>query len=275
MGRIVEQIRMLMLNRLNKDISMFDNAFILQSIQERSRVLCLENINDYPYYFERNQSETEKFESLLNNTFTQFFRDTLDFSFLEKFIIPELIKRKSGKGEIRIWSAGCSTGQEAYSLAILIHEQLNLNDECRFRILATDYSPSVLEVAKKGIYTRDSIQNVKLKFIDKYFEKVGDNYALSSSIKDSVVFSLYDLLDENSSNPPDSIYGDFDIIMCSNVMFYYNSEAREFMLTKFKKALANQGYLITGDAENTFVKGTFGLSQFNNISSIYQKTKIR
>lgn len=273
--RIIEQIRVLMLDQRNKDISMFENKFILSSIEERCRILDLESVTLYPTLFEQELKEAKKFEQLLNNTFTQFFRDSLNFSFLEKFILPELIKRKSKKGEIRIWSAGCSTGQEAYSLAILLHEQLNLNDECRFRILATDYSPNVLEVARKGVYSRESLRNVKLKIVDKYFDKVGDNYALSSLIKESVVFSLYDLLDANSSNPPDSIYGDFDIIMCSNVMFYYNPVAREFMLTKFKKALANQGYLITGDAENTFIKGTSGLKLFNLMSSIYQKTKTR
>lgn len=271
----VEQISSLMLNRYNTDISVFETSFVQKTIEDRRQSIGLESIDDYITLLNQEPVEFESLNRLLNNTFTEFFRDSLNFSFLEKYIIPELIKRKTDQSEIRIWSAGCSTGQEVYSLAMLLHEQLLRNNSCRFRIFATDYDAKVLNIAKKGVYSRESIQNINLRRIDRNFERIDDNFVISSKIKNSILFSEYNLLDKNSTTPPESIYGDFDIIMCSNVMIYYNQEERNFMISKFNKALANNGYLITGDAESTFIKGTPNLISFNNMTSIYQKSKVR
>lgn len=271
----VELISSILQSRNNSDISVLETSFIQKTIEDRRHAIGLESIDDYISFLNQEPVEVESLCRLLNNTFTEFFRDSLNFSFLEKYIIPELIKRKSNNGEIRIWSAGCSTGQEVYSLAILLHEQLSLNKSCRFRIFATDFDLNVLNIAKKGIYTKESIQNINLRRIERNFEKIDDNYVISKDIKASILFSEYNLLDKNLTTPPESIYGDFDIIMCSNVMIYYNQDERNFMISKFKKALANNGYLITGDAENTFIKGTTCLVSFNNMTSIYQKSKVR
>jgi len=274
MEQIVEQISELMLKRLNKDISFFEHYFILQSIEERIKILELETFYDYFEYFKIVHDEAIRLDEILNNMFTQFFRDRLTCSILEKYILPEIINRKNERNEIRIWSAGCSTGQEAYSIAIMLKELLKMNEECRFLVLATDYTDSALKIAESAIYSRESMLNVRLDIIDKYFIKTDEKYSVASFIKDLVVFSKYDLLDRITYTPPESIFGDFDIIICSNVLYYYNKDSRDFIINKLQKALSSNGYLITGDAESMFIKGTKKLLPLNIPTSIYQK-KVR
>ena len=141
---------------------------------------------------------------------------------LEKIIFPRLFHEKEGSNqrEIRIWSAACVTGQEAYSLAIILTEQNN--SQVTFRIFATDQSDKQIEIAKKGIYSISTLNLVTLKRLDNWFLFNGKNYAVRDKIKANIEFSTFVLLNDVHMCPPSSIFGDFDIVFCANFFFITN-----------------------------------------------------
>jgi chemotaxis methyl-accepting protein methylase len=184
------------------------------------------------------------------------------------------MNRKSDKGELRIWSAGCSTGQEAYSIAMLI-ENLNSREQkkVRYRIIATDVSESALIKAKTGEYNEKEIQKIRVKDLNEFFVRFGETYKVSPQLKQHVSFSTYDLLDNLSSSPQESIFGNFDLIICSNVLFYYKLKYQQFIIKKLVGVMDEKGYLITGEAEKYNVEKSRYLNLVSTSSTIFQSKK--
>lgn len=205
-------------------------------------------------------------------TYTQFFRDPLLFAYLEQKTIPGLIRNAQDKGEIRIWSAGCATGQEAYSLAMLLDEQSkSIGKQIDFRVFATDVSSEALYYAENGVYTSFEMQNVKLKYMQTYFSESNGKYAISHAIKDRVSFSNYDLLDTTSVSPPDCIFGDFDLVCCNNILMYYKSEYRKFILRKIDRSLSADGVLTVSEPERPFIKTNTGFQPVSTSVAMFHK----
>jgi len=256
------------------DISRYDESFLLKSIQKRLVATSSATIADYCKYLSEHDGEAEEFCLSLNITYSEFFRNPLTCALLEQRVLPSLIEEKQGAGtaEIRVWSAGCAAGQESYSVAILLDEllpprQTNLS----FRIFATDISENCLATAKRGVYDTAAVQNVRLKHIHSCFESHNKRYAVAPRLKDRIEFSFYDLLDEHSTSPPGSIYGDFDLVFCCNLLFYYKPEHQKFILNKIINALSGGGYLVTGEAERAIVETT-NLLEISPMSAVYRKT---
>lgn len=205
---------------------------------------------------------------------SEFFRNPLTFALLEQLILPALVG-KSGRGrgtEIRVWSAACAAGQEAYSIAILLDEMAaNRGDALSFRIFATDRSPEGIVAAQKGIYDYAAVQNVRWKYLRNYFIREGDVYTIIPALRNRIDFSVYDVLDEQSSSPPPSIYGDFDLVICSNLLFYYRPDMRRRILNKAWAALSPGGYLVTGEAERDIVARHDGFRAVVRLSAVFQK----
>ncbi|HAG15098.1 MAG TPA: chemotaxis protein CheR [Bacteroidales bacterium] len=181
-----------------------------------------------------------------------FFRNALCFELVNKNIIPELIRKKQNSKDrtIRIWSAGCANGEEAYSLAILFADQLKKEKSTlNTRIFATDFDSSAIGKAKQAIFSSESIKNVKHHQLQNYFTEKDGKYFLNSEIKEMVQFSIYDLLDKNSHAPRESIFGDFDLIVCRNVLIYFNPDFQEIIFSKLYKSLSHNGILMLGEAE--------------------------
>jgi chemotaxis methyl-accepting protein methylase len=247
------------------DISMYDSSFLEKSIQFRlSSTSCL-NFEAYLDYMAKVPNETSCLFDQLSNSYSEFFRNPLTFAILEQLVIPGLFERQSKKlsGEIRIWSAGCASGQEPYSLAMLLDNFKNTRvPTMSYRIFATDNSVNELEVARKGVFDFKSVQNTKLEYAEKYFRQKGESYKLDSKLMEQVDFSVYDLLDKDSGSPSASIYGDFDLIMCSNVLFYYQPDYQQIILQKIYSALKPGGFFITGEAEKQIVNSFKGFRPF-------------
>jgi chemotaxis protein methyltransferase CheR len=259
--------------RYNQDISIYDNAFLLNIIRDRQRELDLLTDKAYLNYLESYADEAAVFRSRLSNSYSEFFRNPLTFAYLEQIILPQLIEKKRVRKEkeIRIWSAACAAGQEAYSTAILCDELIeSKKTDINYLIFATDIDPKVLEQAQRGNYQSAIIGKVTLKRIQTYFIRKGENYCIAPSIKNYVDFSVFDLLSGEGSCPPTSIYGNFDLVFCSNLLFYYKPEYRIRMLEKIGKSLSSEGYLITGEAEREIIKGNSYREVFAN-SAIFQK----
>jgi len=271
MNEELNEIIRVMNQRHGRDISMYDESFLLKSLGKRWVATGSKTAGEYCRYLEENSTEAHGFYSSLNINYSDFFRNPLTFALLEQWIFPKLISQKASGGEIRVWSAGCSTGQEPYSIAMLLDKLTIAGGKMiRFRIFATDTSQSALALAREGVYAKDGVQNLKLKEINSYFTVQGETYTMTSRLRDCVNFSTYDLLDQSSANPPDSIYGDFDIVFCSNLLFYYKADIRHFILQKVQQSVSPLGYLVTGEAERALVEKNDRLKMVAPPAAIFQ-----
>ena len=270
-----ENIKRIMSENYQIDISVFDNLFLLKTIEARISELSLRSGSEYLSYLKESTPESVSLRESLNNSYSEFFRPPLTFHMIEHLVLPKLFNRREYEksGDIRIWSAGCAAGQEPYSLAILTEDYRAANHkENKIRVFGTDRNQKELSTASKGIYHFKSVQNTKLYYISTYFSNSGEFYSINSVIKDIVDFSLFDLLGEDSGSPPSSIYGDFEIVMCSNLLFYYNPEIQKKIVSRLTESLEHEGFLITGEAEVELIKSYSGLKQLSSLVPIFVKT---
>lgn len=253
-----------------KEITMYNAAFLGMAVKKRMQHLGASNYQEYCVCLAEDSSEAEAFFDSLHITYSQFFRDSMTFALLEQHVLPNIFAQKPDGGEIRVWSAGCSSGQEAYSVAMLLSDlSLNSGRDIRYRIFATDICPSSIAVGQKGVYDQCSIQDVKEKHIQRYFERRDNSYTVKSQIRRNVNFSLYDLLDEFTSHPPESIFGDFDIVLCCNLLIYYTAELQQTIIQKLKRAVSKDGYLITGEAERLLVENSSRLKTLSVTPAVF------
>lgn len=259
--------------KVGMDISMYDTSFLEKVINSRMAALSCETSEDYLLFLGNQHGESTKLLNQLSNSYSEFFRNPLTFAYLEQIVLPMLIGQKMnvGEKEIRIWSAACASGQEAYSIAILCDELIeSTKSDIACRIFATDKSRKDLDNAQRGVYQLSSLNKVSLNRIQKYFTQQGENFTIDPKLKKSIYFSFFDLLAENGSCPPASIYGNFDLAFCSNLLFYYKPEYRQRILDKTLHCLALGGYMITGESEREIVKDNNLHEVFAN-SGIFQK----
>ncbi len=230
------------------DISNYDDTFLHTSTTKRMIETNSKSIEEYLKLFETESTEIGLFVEALQVNYSEFFRNTLTFSILESIIIPELVQKHTDKSEIRIWSAACASGQEVYSVSMILNEYLT-EKQTEFRIFSTDIALNQVEAAKNGKYNISALGNVSLRRLNRWFEKQDGNYGVKNILKEKIEFSTFDLLNKQYNCPPTSIFGGFDLIFCSNVLFYYKPEIRKKIIDKLGKSLSTQGYLITSETE--------------------------
>ncbi|UCG21671.1 MAG: tetratricopeptide repeat protein [Deltaproteobacteria bacterium] len=191
---------------------------------------------------------TKEFDHLLNLITipeTHFFRDRAQFRALERFVIPEIVKKKSYPGaSLRIWSAGCSTGEEPYTIAMILAAG---TVDRPIQILATDVSQDALKAAREGIYTARSVRDVPQDYLNRFFIRKGNHYLLDESIKQMVEFRYFNLVTE--PYPLIEMSG-WDIIFCRNVTIYFQAEATRKVIHNFYRSLREGGYLFAGYSES-------------------------
>ena len=242
----------LILRKEKTDISKYDLSFLNKSIRTRMDENQCVSQQEYLSLIDKNPIERKLLINSLNVSYSEFFRNSLTFSVLEKIIIPSIIMNKisSQRKEIRIWSAACAAGQETYSLAILLKEfSIATGERINFRIFATDQSEAQIKEAQQGKYDYLSISNLSLKRADQWFTKSENRYHVKDELKEHIDFSVFDLLNEQYSCPPSSIFGDFDLVLCANLLFYYQPEFRTKIIEKTSHSLSNIGFLITSETE--------------------------
>ena len=267
------QIIALMRDTHGRDLALFDEAFLAKSLQRRLDRAPGASWTAYVEGLALDGAEAEALFQSLNIGYSEFFRDPLAFALLEQVILPGLMQQ-SGQAGLRIWSAGCAAGQEALSIAILLEEQnAERGQSVPFRIFATDSVEAVLAEARGGVYDAASVQRMRLRHLRKYFTVTGDAYRISPALKAHVDFSAYDLLTEGSSSPAAAIYGDFDLVFCCNLLFYYRPEVRQRILDKIVRALRPGGYCVTGAAEREIVARQTGLHAVAPPAAVFQKRK--
>jgi len=223
-------------------------VLVQSRLLKRLRELKIVSFSDYYDYLIANY-ETEKinFINLITTNKTDFFREKDHFEFMKDVILPD-IERKN-LSELRIWSAGCSSGEEPYTIAMVIKEYFKNKKSPEILILATDIDTQVLEKAKSGLYSEEHISPVEEKYIKSYFFKEVINgeiyYRIRESLKECVYFRRLNLLQEQYP-----MKRQFDIIFCRNVIIYFDRDSQRKLFDKFYNYLKDDGYLLIGHSEN-------------------------
>lgn len=235
----------------------------------------MENLNagpdEYLAICSSSLNECEQLIHTLSINVSSFFRNPVVFEILAQTILPELLDKETG--ELRVWSAGCAAGEEAYSVAILINEALKSNSfkNTVSMIFATDINVDVLKKAKIGLYTREILKNIKLGIFDEYFTSAKDEFLLSENIKEMVNFSVEDLVSEKNVAPAESIYGSFNLILCRNVLIYFSIDTQIKIQKDLYNSLSIGGFLILGHSELLCQEISYKFKIINLKNRIYRK----
>jgi chemotaxis protein methyltransferase CheR len=210
-------------------------------------------------------------------TETSFFRDVHTFHALRTSILPELIERRTEERTLHVWCAACASGQEPYSIAMLIREQAAALAGIQFDILATDISTEMIARAIDGTYSQFEVQRgLPIRMLIKYFKQIGDRWRLDDSIRKMVEFRQFNLLDGYRS------LGAFDIVFCRNVLIYFDQPTKTAVLDRIGGVLANQGVLFLGGAESVLgisaafkpypgLRGAYALARLAGASATAQR----
>lgn len=232
--------------------------------------LHVNRLNSYYRYYkfvsDKNEGRQELLDLVSSLTIneTSFFRNKPQFDLFAGLVIPELKKRRQSERRLRFWSAGCSKGQEAYSIAISLLEHLDFPDTWDLKILASDISTTVLESAEKGIYSKSEIEILDPGYQHNYFDKIEGRYHIKQRVRKLVEFDFHNLKHDNG---PALI----DVIFCRNVMIYFDYREQKRLVEKFYENLNEQGYLFLGHAES--LQGLTDRFKFmyRNKGAVYQK----
>ncbi|MBF0233134.1 MAG: protein-glutamate O-methyltransferase CheR [Desulfamplus sp.] len=269
----------LILNYLNEkrgfDFSGYRTAMVARRIGERMTSIKVESPTDYLHYLHESADELDNLLDVLTINVSRFFRDTLTFEYLADRVLPAIVyekKKADDNSSIRAWSAGCAMGQEPYSIAILIHELLEKEVmQTNVNIFATDIDGKILKKAQKAAYPFESIKSVKYRLLKKYFTAEEEIFQLMPAIRNIVSFSVYDILDKKSYAPPESVFGGFDLVLCRNVLIYFDAEHQDQIFGRLYRSLAKNGYLVLGEAEIPSINYQGRFRKVNECCHIYQK----
>ncbi|MFD8495420.1 CheR family methyltransferase [Amycolatopsis sp. NPDC059657] len=203
-------------------------------------------IEDYAEYIDHLQANSDEFVALFNTVLinvTGFFRDPEAWDYLRTDLVPGMLAERGPEDAIRIWSAGCASGQEAYSLAILFAEHLGLDEfRRRVKIYATDVDEEALAQARHATYTTSEVEGLDDDILARYFEQQNGRYAFRKDLRRSVIFGRNDLVQ-------DAPISRIDLLVCRNTLMYFNAETQSKILERFHFALAQNGLLFLGKAE--------------------------
>jgi two-component system CheB/CheR fusion protein len=228
--------------RLGHDFSQYKENTLVRRIQRRMQVLRIDNV---PEYIDRLRQEPDQLDLLFRDLLigvTQFFRDPEAFEALESEVMPKLLENKSNDDQIRIWVPGCATGEEAYSIAILVKEAMvNLEVAPKVQIFATDLDEHAVAIARHGRY-RQTLSGVSPERLKRWFAEEGDDYCVIKDIREMCVYSIHNLA-------KDSPFSKLDLISCRNLLIYFDTPLQNRLVRTFHYALRPSGYLFLGASE--------------------------
>lgn len=230
------------------------NLSAYKSNQLHRRILSLmsrvgvNSVEDYIALLKKDRAQRQRFLDFITINVSEFFRNPEIFEELKVKIKEELLPQNRS---LKIWSAACSIGAEPYSLAIIMD---SLSPGVRHQILATDIDTTILERAKAGEYSYSEVKNVKKEYLDKYFKVSGDKYIIDSRIKNMVSFKKHDLILEPYEK-------DFDLIVCRNVVIYFNQDVKDAIYKKFSDSLKKGGFLFVGATESIYNYKDYGFDK--------------
>ena len=253
--------------KMGHDFSQYKRSSILRRIERRMRITHINTLSEYLGFITDNPSEiSELFKDLLISV-TNFFRDPEAFEELKRIVIPELFEDKSTKESIRVWVPGCATGEEAYSLAILLHEYAqNVQKPPSIQIFATDIDQKALDIARTGQYPESIASDISTQHLARYFTKEGIQYRVKQNISNLILFADHDIL----KDPP---FSKLDLISCRNLLIYLNRDLQSEVFNLFHYALKQEKWLFLGMSDS-ILEATDLFNSVNSKYQIYQKNPV-
>ncbi|NTU41629.1 MAG: PAS domain-containing protein [Nitrospirales bacterium] len=241
----LQKILVLVRGSMGNDFSLYKQNMIQRRVERRMAVNQIETISSYINYLRTNTREIEVLQREFLIRVTNFFRDQEAFESLAKTAFPPIFKDKPADYTVRIWVPGCSTGEEAYSLAILAYEYMQkLKNRLNVQIFATDIDSGAIDIARSGVYPESISVDVSPRRLSRFFTKQGNTFKIRNEIREMVVFALQNII----KDPP---FSKVDLISCRNVLIYMGAELQKKVIPVFHYALNPNGFLFLGSSETT------------------------
>jgi two-component system CheB/CheR fusion protein len=249
-----------------RDFTCYKRSTIMRRIRRRMQLLHVQELGAYLEILRRQEAEARALADDLLITVTEFFRDAESFQALEQRIIPRLFEGKGPADAVRVWTIGCSTGEEAYSLAILLMEEAARRDEPpRVQVFASDLHDGMLKKAREGVYPESIQTSVSPQRLSRFFRKDDSHYHIHRAVREIVTFAMHDLL----RDPP---FAHVDLIACRNLLIYFQRDAQEDLISIAHYALNHDGYLMLGVSESVERSELFAVESKEH--SIYRRRNV-
>lgn len=268
-GRTEDVLR-LILERVSRQASIdfrpYKTTTILRRIGRRMTVTHRQTMREYLDYLETHPEEVGELVKAFLINVTQFFRDPEAFAYLQREVLPKLIAQARERDRVlRLWTAGCATGEEPYSLAMLLTDLLGAElPEWSVKIFATDLDEPAINFARRGLYSENLLKSVPVEYRDRFFERFDQGYRISKTLRQMVIFGQQDL----SRSAP---FPRIDLVLCRNVLIYFTPELQEYVLNQFAFSLAPHGYLFLGKAETVRPTSSY-FELINKHWKVYRRT---
>ncbi|MGB3781005.1 MAG: CheR family methyltransferase [Tunicatimonas sp.] len=242
--RILNTILSLVYDRVGNDFRQHRAPTLLRRIDKRMKIVDCPTLQDYYRFLKEHDPEVQLLAEEFSIAVSSFFRDPAVWEVFRKEVVPELFAGKKRSGPVRIWVPACSTGEEAYTIAILLSEHQEKHQPIDFKIFASDIDKKALARAGAGVFSESISHEMSPFFLEKYFEKTPQQgYRAKKNIRERIVFSVHNLISDPS-------FIRMDLISCRNVLIYIKSEVQQRILENFHYALNYQAYLVLGANEN-------------------------
>jgi chemotaxis protein methyltransferase CheR len=255
-------------DRRGIDFTQYKPSTLERRISARMLKNGFSSYEEYGAFLDKNPQECVELIDSITINVTDFFRNDESFEALEKQVIPEILGVKNSKGHrlLRVWSCGCSEGDEPYSIAMLLDGALeNDRRDLIITIYGTDVDQRAIEKAKKAVYDGKRIEGIGSRLRKKYFnETEADRYSLKDVIRQMVTFRVHDVVN-------DKPFLNCDLILCRNLLIYFNKQLQEEVLLKFRECLSPGGFLVLGMTESLVGSAMNGFIPVNNRLRIYRR----
>lgn len=241
----LDKIMILLRTHTGNDFSLYKKNTIYRRIERRMSIHKIEKISSYVNFLKENPKESVILFKELMIGVTGFFRDNAIWEKLKEAVLPDMIVKQQAGSVLRAWIAGCSTGEEAYSLAIVFKEALektNIRKDVRLHIFATDLDNDAIETARKGVFSQNIATDVSAERLKRFFHKTDDGYKANSEIREMIVFAQHNVI----MHPP---FTKIDVLSCRNLLIYLDNELQKKMIGLFYYSINPDGIVILGSAE--------------------------
>ncbi len=263
---LVNKIFVQIKSRTNRDFSHYKLSTIIRRLERRMQLYQVEILEDYLNILRKNPEEVRMLSDEFLINVTSFFRDRQVFDFLEKNIIPSLVENKNSGQQVRVWSVGCATGEEAYSLAILLIEACNLLEVApSIQVFATDLHEKSLQKGREGFYPGDIKTDISPERLQRFFIKEDGGYRVRKELREQVIFTPHNLL----SDPP---FSRIDLLVCRNLLIYLKRDIQQDIFDLFHYSLKPNRFLLLGTSET--LENTDFFKMESKEFSMYKKRNI-
>lgn len=246
------------------DFTGYKRPSLMRRVQHRMQMIQIHSYCNYLDYLQVHPQEFVHLFSTILINFTSFFRDASAWDYVAAQIVPQIVAGKSESEPIRVWSAGCASGEETYTLAMILAEAQGVEQyNARVQIFSTDVDEEALNFARKGSYLSSQVVGIPPTLLERYFEQADDRYIIRQDLRRKIIFCRHNLIQ-------DAPISKIDLLVCRNVLIYFNKEAQIRTLARFHFGLKDSGFLFLGSAEMMSTHTNF-VTSVNKTHHVFNK----